>query len=73
MVVDTGKFTKERFGPRNIGGSCEFGSEACLALIHRDKVMLASFSNLLRLLISAFKTCNQKRMNNNTQGYSKQF
>jgi len=57
ILVVTGKFTNERLGPLNIGGSCELGCEACLALIHRDRVMLASFSSLRRLLISAFRTC----------------
>ena len=59
IVVVTGKFTKERLGPLSIGGSCALGSEACLAFIHSDKVMLASFSNRLRLLISAFSTCRK--------------
>lgn len=61
MLVVTGKFTNETFDPRSIGGSCVFGSDACLALIHNDKVMLASLSNLRKLLISAFNTCKKCR------------
>ena len=61
-AVVTGKFTNETFEPLNMGGSWTFGSAACLALIHRDSVVLASFSNLLRLLISAFSTCRKPRI-----------
>ena len=40
----------------SIGGNCEVGSDVCLALIHRDSVMFASFSSLRRLFISALRT-----------------
>ena len=52
----TGKLTKDMFGFLSIGGSCEEGSEACLALIQRESVMFASFSNRRKLFISAFNT-----------------
>lgn len=56
LEAGTGKVTKDMFGFRSMGGSCGADSEACLALIHRDRVMLASFSSLLKLLISALST-----------------
>ena len=53
---DVGKFTKDTLGFLNIGGSWEAGSEDCLARIQRERVMFASLSSLLKLLISDFST-----------------
>ena len=59
--LETGKLTKETFCPLSIGGSWAVGSDVCLARIHNDRVIFASFNNLLRLLISAFKTSTSCR------------
>lgn len=52
----TGKLTNGILGFLSIGGSCEEGSEVCLARIQSERVILASFSNRRKLFISAFNT-----------------
>lgn len=59
--LETGKLTKETFCPLSMGGSWAVGSDVCLARIHNDRVIFASFNSLLRLLISAFKTSTSCR------------
>lgn len=60
--LETGKLTKETFcPPLSMGGSWAVGSDVCLARIHNDRVIFASFNSLLRLLISAFKTSTSCR------------